>query len=161
MPCCAMPCALLHICQHFGENCCLHILLWNWRQLVPSKRLSVSSSWHDVICSKMVIVTITSVWTSDLMGEYLFCKMSTIFYVYCQNLKLPLWPAWSTYLMHVASMCMEVWKTTLPFKAVSTQRMNLKTPSSLQSWQFLNKNFSFITMTISIITYSSEWHLDS
>jgi len=31
---------------------------------------------------------------------------------------------------------------TWPVQAVSTQRMNLKTPSSLQSWQFLNKNFS-------------------
>jgi len=82
-----------------------------WRQWVPSKCLSVSSRWRDVICSKMVILTITSVGTSDLVNEYLFCKMSTICHVYCQNLKLPLWPACSTDLMHVASMCMEVWKT--------------------------------------------------
>jgi len=93
MPCCAMPCALLHICQQFGENCCLHILLWNLRQLVSSKHLSASSRWHDAICSKMVILTITSVGTSDLMDECLFCKMSTICHVYCQNLKLPLCPA--------------------------------------------------------------------
>ena len=32
---------------------------------------------------------------------------------------------------------------TWPFQAVNTQKMDLKTPSSLQSWQFLNKNLSF------------------
>ena len=32
---------------------------------------------------------------------------------------------------------------TRPVQAVNTHRMNLKTPSSLQSWQFMNKNFSF------------------
>jgi len=59
MPCRAMPCALLPIYQHCGENCCLHILLCNRRRLVPSKSLSVCSRWHDVICSKMVVMTVT------------------------------------------------------------------------------------------------------
>ena len=56
----------------------------------------------------MVILTVASAATSDLVNEYLFCKMSTIYHVYCQNLKLPLWPACSADRMHVASMCMEV-----------------------------------------------------
>jgi hypothetical protein len=108
-----MPRALLHIYQDFGETCCLHIVLWNWRQLVPSQCLWVSSRWHDVKCSKTVILTVSSVGTSDLTNEYLFCKMSTICHVYCENWKLPLWPDCSIDLMHVTGMCEEVWKTTL------------------------------------------------
>jgi len=47
--CNVMPYALVQIYQHFGENCCLHFLLWNWRHLVPSKCLSVYSRRHDVV----------------------------------------------------------------------------------------------------------------
>ena len=60
--------AMVQSYRHFGENCCLHILVWNYRQLFPSKCLSVSSRWHNVMCSKMVILTVTNVRTSDLMN---------------------------------------------------------------------------------------------
>jgi len=89
-----------------------------WRQLVPSKCLSVSSRWHDGICSKMVILTITGLGTSDLMNEYLFCKLSTICHVYCQNLKLPLLPAFS------ADLCM--W----PVCAWKYERQDMAIPGS-------------------------------
>ena len=72
-----------------------------WRKLLPAySTLKLGGSWFpqnacqslvDDMCSKMVILTITGVGTSDLLNEYLFCKLSTMCHVYCQifNLFIP------------------------------------------------------------------------
>ena len=129
--------------QQFGENCCLHILLWNLRQLFSSKHLSASSRWHDAICSKMVILTITSVGTSDLMMNVYSVKCQL--YVMCI---VKIWSYHCALLVELIFACGQyvhgsMKDKTLLFHAVNTPRMDMKTPSSLESWQFLNKNFSF------------------